>query len=200
MKNDVFTVDGDCLVTLQYGGDTLDSATKINSWLLDQKQSPEFNHFCYFIQGQNAGLVDGVTLTGQTSGAVIVVGRVITTNGAVGSSDALGILIYKITSGEIVSGENLRVAAATYAVSASIRRPRPIFEPRAIMLDVETNNIRFTLGGSTPTTSTGTPASYGTLLSAGASKYISGYVNISQFQMIHAIAASNAVVNVSLFY
>lgn len=193
-----FVYDGDCLVFLQYNGNVLDTAAGLDDWLLNPRIN--YPYFCYFNQGQSASLVDGVSLTGQTSGAVIKVGHVITTGGTLGGSDGVGILFFSKTSGEIQSGENLRVVATTYCVAGSIAKAAPLGKPKAVSLDVETNNIRYALGGFTPTSSTGTPASYGILLVATLSKYIAGTQNVASLQMIHAAGASNAVVNVGIYY
>lgn len=193
-----FNYDGDAYFTLQYDGDVLDSAVGLDSWLLNP---PEGYVFCYFNQGQNAGLVDGVKLTGQTSGAVIKVGRVIIPGGAIGSSNAQGILFFKPISGSIVSGENLRVSTTTYAVSASATlQPPSGLQARSIFVSVETNTIRFACGGVAPTNAAGTPASFGVPLRDKENVVISGWQDVKTFQMIHAASGSNAVVNVIVYY
>jgi len=193
-----FNYDGDAYFTLQYDGDVLDAAKGLDSWIL---QPPDGYLFCYFKQGQNAGLIDGVTLTGQTSGAVIKVGRVIIPGGAIGSSNAQGVLFFRPISGNIVTGENLRVSTNTYCVttSATLQPPTGMMA-RSILLVVETNTIRFAIGGVTPTNAAGTPASFGVPLVAGENIVISGWHDVRTFQMIHAVSTSNGVVNVVVHY
>jgi hypothetical protein len=194
-----FIYDGDAYIYLQYSGDGLDSAVSLDSAILEPDSNTKY--YCYFKQGQNAGLVDGVQLTGQTSGAVIKAKKIITSAGAVGTSDATGVMFYDKVSGTVVSGENLRVSTTTYAVSASKQLDAPVGrKARAILLTVETNSIRFTQSGVSPTSSTGTPASFGHLILDTGSVTISGYKNVRDFKMINAVAASNAVANLTIYY
>lgn len=58
---------------------------------------------------------DGVTLTGQSSGATGVVARTVLEDGTYGSSDAAGQLILSSVTGTFTVGENLRIGATTYA-------------------------------------------------------------------------------------
>jgi len=190
---------GDTFFTLQYNGDVLDSAKGIDSWLL--KPSLDYPHFCYFYSGQSALLVDGVSLTGQTSGAVIKVGRVITTGGALGSSTGTGVLVFQKVSGNIVSGENLRVSTTTYCIAGSDSLDAPIGQmARSIFIAVETNSVRFTCGGVTPTNTAGTPASFGTLLKDTQSVTITGWRDCYNFKMINAASGSNASVMIEVQY
>lgn len=193
------THSGDTYFTLQYNGNVLDTAQGLDSWLV--KPSIDYPHFCYFYSGQSTSLVDGVSLTGQTSGAVIKVGRVITTGGTLAGTDGTGVLIFQKVSGNIVSGENLRVSTTTYCVAGSDSMDCPIGQQaRSIFIAVETNSIRFTCGGVTPTNSAGTPASFGTLLKDTQSATITGWRDLVNFKMIHAASGSNAVVNVEVQY
>jgi hypothetical protein len=191
----ITTYTGDSYFQLQYDGDVLDAAKALDAWLL--QPPPDYPHYCYFSSGQNAGLVDNVTLTGQTSGAVIEVGRVIIPGGVIGSSNAQGILFFKRRSGNIVSGENLRVSTTTYCVSTSGELDSPIGQQaRSALITVETNTIRVALGGATPTNTAGTPASFGTPIAASNSMSITSWKDIKDLKMIHAASGSNAVVNV----
>lgn len=191
--------NGDTYFTLQYNGDILDSATGLDTWLLQPK--PDYPHFCYFHSGQSVSLVDGVTLTGETSGAVIRVGRVVLTGGTLAGGTGIGILMFYPVSGNIVSGENLRVSTTTYCVAASAALDCPVGKPpKQLCLSVETNSIRFTCGSVAPTTSSGTPSSFGVLVQDGQTANISGLRDIKNFKMIHASSASNAVVHVEVLY
>lgn len=196
----IHTYDGDAFITLQYDGDVLDSAKGLDEWILHPK-GQQYNHYCYFISGQSTSLVDGVKLTGQTSGAVIKVGRVITTGGALASNTGAGIMFFQKLSGEIVSGENLRVSTTTYAVSASASLDAPIGRPaRSAFIVVETNDIRIACGGVAPTNSAGTPANFGVLISSGQNTVIGGWHSVKTLQMIHAASGSNASVTVIVSY
>jgi hypothetical protein len=63
---------------------------------------------------------DGVTLTGQSSGATGVVARTVLEDGTYASSDASGQLILSSSTGTFTVGENLRIGATTYAHAASV--------------------------------------------------------------------------------
>ena len=196
-----FVTNGDSYFTLQYKGTTLQTATILDDWILNPKS--EYPNYCYFIQGQNAGLVDGVTLTGATSGAQIQVGRVILTAGTLAGSTGVGILFYRIVPGSvpIATGENLQVSSTTYCVSNSIQIDSPVGQQaRGAFIQAENNNIRFTMGNATPTSGTGTPASFGNVLFSNTSMYISGAKNLNSLQMIYDSATSNDAVNVIIAY
>jgi hypothetical protein len=184
--------DGDPRFTLQYG--SLNTATTFDSWLIQPHQ--EYPYYCYFNQAANAGLVDGVTLTGQTSGAVIKVGHVVLTQGAL-NSGGMGVLFYQIVSGVIATGENLRVSSTTYCVASSKQLDCPLTPVRSIYITVETNTIRYCIGGSTPTNSAATPASFGIPLTANQNIVLASGNNISSFSMINAVSNSLAVVDVT---
>jgi hypothetical protein len=63
---------------------------------------------------------DGVTLTGQSSGATGVVARTVLEDGTYASSNAEGQLILSSSTGTFTVGENLRIGATTYAQAASV--------------------------------------------------------------------------------
>jgi hypothetical protein len=191
-----FPLNGDAHIYLQYNGDVLDTATGIDAAVI----TPPTQYFCYYQQGGETGLVDGVKLTGQTSGAVIKVKKVVLTGGTIAADSATGVLFYEKISGTISSGENLRVSSTTYAISASGELDAPQTPASAIFLSVETNTIRYAAGGFTPTNATGTPASYGTPIVANGSITIIGTKDVHDFKMINAAAGSNAVVNVHVMY
>jgi len=196
MFMNVYLYDGDPKYTLQYGGDSLDAATMIDNALVNPLQN--FPYYCHFNAAANAGLVAGVTLTGQTSGAVIKVGKVVLTQGAVASA-GMGILFYTTTtydSARIVSGENLRVGNTTYCVALSGHTDAPMSVARSIFITAETNTIRYCVGGATPTNAGATPASFGVPLTAGQSIVLSSPHELYTFSMINAASGSNAVVNI----
>lgn len=63
---------------------------------------------------------DGVTLTGQSSGATGVVARTVLEDGTYASSNAAGQLILSSSTGAFTVGENLRIGATVYAQAASV--------------------------------------------------------------------------------
>lgn len=75
-----------------------------------------------FNQGM-LGIADGMTLTGQNSGATCVVARTVLEDGSWASHDAAGQLILSSTTGTFHVGENLRIGATVYAHVASLATP-----------------------------------------------------------------------------
>jgi hypothetical protein len=65
-------------------------------------------------------IADGVTLTGQTSGATGVVARTVLESGSWAAHDAVGQLVLSSTTGTFSVGENLRIGATTYAHATSV--------------------------------------------------------------------------------
>jgi hypothetical protein len=196
----VFAYNGDSYFTLRYDGDILDAARHLDPWILEPHA--DYPRFCYFNTGYT-GLVDGIRLVGATSGAVIVVGHVVLTSGTLAGTVGEGVLFFREVSGVIVSGENLQIGGAgqVYAVTASVMLDAPVGQTaRGLFVQAETNSVRFTIGGLTPTTSTGTPASLGVLLQPNENVQIMGRKDVVDFQIIHAVAASNASVNMIVSY
>ena len=192
-----FPSTGDTFFTLQYNGDILDAATAIDSWILQPHQ--DYPKYCYFNVGSEAGLVDGITLT-SASGAVIKVGHVALTGGALGSDTGAGVLFFREVSGNIISGEALNVGATLYCNAASGALDCPLNAAVALFVAVETNTIRYALGGATPSNAAATPASFGTPVYAlGYGSFI-GWKDVSQFKMIHAASGSNATVTVNVMF
>ena len=186
-----YVYDGDPRFLLQYGGDSLDTATTIDSWLIQPNQKYPF--YCHYTQAGNAGLVNGVQLTGATSGAVIKVGHVVLTQGAVASA-GMGILFFQFISGKILNGENLQVGGVTYCVAASGQQDAPLTPARSIFVSVETDTIRYCIGGATPTNAAGTPANFGIDLPALSNIVLSSPSSITTFSMLNAASESNATV------
>lgn len=60
-------------------------------------------------------LVDGNTVTGQTSGATGTIRRVVVESGAWSSNDAAGRLIFSSVTGTFSAGENIRIGTTTHA-------------------------------------------------------------------------------------
>ena len=64
-------------------------------------------------------ITEGVTLTGQSSGATGVVSRVVTSSGTWTGHDAAGYLCLSAKTGTFTAGENLRIGVTTYAHAGS---------------------------------------------------------------------------------
>jgi hypothetical protein len=69
---------------------------------------------------------------------------------------------------------------------------------KAALISVETGGIRFTLDGTTPTTTASTAV--GHLIASGDSYVVRGYENIKNFKCIQAVTATGGVVKVTFFY
>lgn len=69
---------------------------------------------------------------------------------------------------------------------------------KAALISVETGAIRFTLGGTTPTVTSGTAK--GHLLNVGDSYVIRGYENVQRAKFIQAVTATGGVLKVTLFF
>ena len=69
---------------------------------------------------------------------------------------------------------------------------------KAALITVETADIRFTMDGTTPTTTATTAV--GHLMVSGQSYVVRGWENIRNFRCINAVASSGAVVRASYFY
>ena len=198
MFNYVWNYDGDSKYTLQYGGSSLNTATSFDNWLMQGRQ--QYPCYIHFNQAASASLVDGVTLTGATSGAKIKVGHVVITQGTAASA-GMGVLFYTPLSDTIVvTGENMQVGASTYCVAASNQAYTPLTPIKSVYITVESNTIRYCIGGDTPTNSAGTPASFGIPLTAGQNIVLSSGYNLSTFSMINAVSASLATVDVTFNY
>jgi hypothetical protein len=70
-----------------------------------------------FTGGLAAGIAEGDTVTGATSGATGVVARVMVQDSTFAANDAEGRLILSATTGTFQNGENLQVSASTRAVA-----------------------------------------------------------------------------------
>jgi hypothetical protein len=186
---------------LKYSGDLVDVAQSLSTHVLH----PPSRTYMRFSAGV-ATLVTGVTLTGQTSGAVVVVKGVVVTAGTLAGNDGAGIFFVSVTSGVPQTDENWRVATTTYCVSrtALLTIPSPHWGAeiaRAAFVQAETNSIRLLWDSSPPTTTSETgDTSFGFLLNATESIPIKGELNVKNLQFVNAATASNAVVNIGIYY
>lgn len=200
-----YTYDGDSKFTVQYGGSGLNSATSFNENLLGINHAislEKWQKYVHFNQAQSASFVQGVQLTGATSGTIINVGPIVITQGTA-SSAGMGVMFYQIDpssplNASIVSGENLTVSGpTTYCVAASKQSDTPLTPIRAVCITVESNTIRYCIGGPLPTNSVATPASFGIPLTAGQNIVLSGGYTLQTFSMINAVSSSLATVDVT---
>jgi len=197
----IFVTEGTGVIYLKYSGDAtseiLNTSTGLDSYVTHLKT----RYMSYFSAGGETGLVDGVTLTGQTSGAIIQVKRVLITNGTIGADDAVGALFFDVITGTITNGENLRVGTTTYCVaeSAEIEIPKGM-RLRHITLQVETHSLRVGWSPCQITNSAATPASYGMLIQANENMTVVGNINCANFKLINAVADSYGVANLILSY
>jgi hypothetical protein len=127
-----------------------------------------------------------------------LVARVIENNVSAGSSDA-GWLWLRAISGTFVA-ETLTGGTSTGTV-VIYQAPLPIVStavPKACLITVETDSIRFTTDG----TLAGTTAASGMghLMTAGQSYVIRGAFNINAFSAINAVNGNGAVMKYQLFY
>ena len=186
---------------LKYSGDLVDVAQSLSTHVLH----PPVRTYMRFTAGI-ATLVTGVTLTGQTSNAVVTVNGVVVTSGTLAGTDGAGIIFVTVVSGTPVTDENLRIATTTQCISrtAVITIPTPHWGAeiaRAVFLQAETNSIRLLWDGSTPTTTSETgDTSFGFILGALESIPIKGEQNVKNLKFINAATASNAVVNIEVYY
>ena len=71
-------------------------------------------------------------------------------------------------------------------------------QARSVLMSIETGDIRFTIDGTTPTTTATTAV--GHLLTAGMFYELAGENNISNFRCINAVASSGAVVKCTYLF
>jgi hypothetical protein len=186
---------------LKYSGDLVDVAQSLSTHVLH----PPSRTYMRFSVGV-ATLVTGVRLVGQSSNAVLTVNGVVVTAGTLSGNDGAGIIFVTVVSGTPQDGENLRISATTQCVSRStvITIPAPHWGAeiaRAVFVQVETNSIRLLWDGSTPTTSGETgDVSFGFLLTDAQSIPLKGEQNVKNLKFINAATASNAVVNLAIYY
>ena len=105
--------------------------------------------------------------------------------------------------GECLGYESLTTAAAIGFTSTFYMYSRSgtgdgKIPMKAALITVETADIRFTLDGTTPTTTATTAV--GHVMTSGQNYVIRGWDNIRKFQCVNAVDASGAVVKCSFFY
>ncbi len=99
------------------------------------------------------------------------------------------------------SHESLTTATATGPTSAKILPTTGNFagqRARSMIISVEVADIRFTIDGTTPTTTATT--AIGHLLPSAASYEIHGEQNVANFKCINAVNASGALVKCTYLF
>ena len=97
--------------------------------------------------------------------------------------------------------EKIATASATGPTSAKIAPTTGNFagvKARAALISVETADIRFTIDGTTPTTTATTGV--GHLLVTGSSWEVLGEANVANFKAINAVGSSGAVVHLTYLF
>jgi len=194
-----FNNNGEAGIYVKYQGDVVDTAIKLPKALAQLPD--EATHYVRFTAGI-ATLINGALLTGGTSKNTCRVVEVVVTNGTLAGNDGEGILFINELSGPITSGENLDIGVTTQCVArtTNIENKFRGCVAKALFMTVETNSVRFTLDGLTPTNSAATPASYGHLIQANENIEIVGWDNVKNFYFINAVSTSNGVVNLTVMY
>lgn len=197
----VYPFKGDVGLEGPIGGDLMDASFTIPASLIAPPLGSKY--WIAFSAGQNAGLVDGVNLVGQTSTFTFHVLKVITLYGTIGTSDAAGILLIDSETGVATAGENLRVSTTTYCIARTTSLDATWFagkKAKQLALTVETNALRYCAGGRTPTNAAATPASQGHLLNPGDVGLWDGWKSMSNLKLINAASASNAAGWLSVYF
>jgi hypothetical protein len=94
------------------------------------------------------------------------------------------------------AAKGLTEGAYQVALTAQLEFNR-IRRAHSVMISVETGAIRYTIDGTTPTTTAGTAV--GHLGEVGDVITITGFDNIKNFKAINAVAANNAALFVTYF-
>jgi len=101
--------------------------------------------------------------------------------------------------GEVKAYESITTATAIGFTSTYFRYPSDFGAPmKAALITVETADIRFTMDGTTPTTTATT--AIGHLMVSGQSYVVRGWENIRNFKCVNAVGSSGAVIKCSFFY
>ena len=199
-----FELSGIAGLYLKYEGNILDAALGLDSAIV----SPPVKTYMRYSAGV-AALVRGVSLTGQTSSAIIQVEAVVVTSGTLAGSDAVGVVFVTVVSGTPVTGENFRTAVpATLFISRSpvytipgAQKANGPLEAKSLVIICETSALRILWDGSLPTNSTETgDVSYGVPLNPFDSYLIKGWQNVRNLKMINAVAAVNGAASLIIAY
>lgn len=187
----VFPQTGEAGITVQYSGSLLNTATALDTNLLQ----PPTKHYMMFTSGDTPMVVGG-TLTGATSAATSQIVAVVLTSGALTGAGA-GIVFVRNIIGTYTAGET--VTGKCVLNTSQIDCGDKGMIAKSIFLSVETNSLRINwTPGQAPTNSAATPASFGHLVLAGQNTEIIGYANAKNFQAINAVSATTGVLNVTV--
>lgn len=193
--NTIFAHDGEC----GFSGIWIEitSAKGFDGVLLDVPSNAQ--KYARFTGGATAVISAGETITGGTSSKTAIIVGVAAENGAIGDSDAEGIIMVTGTSGAFQAETITSSGTGTVAIAQDfISNKVAGLKPKAALITVETAPIKFTLDGTNPTATAGT--NFGHQMDAGQSYVVRGWSNIRKFRCINAVASNGAIVKYSLFY
>ena len=193
----VFDYDGDAGLYLNLSGNLIDAAWSVSSFNGLYLVPAETSHILRFTTG-TAYLVAGKTITGATSTFNAHLLAVVIGSGTLAGGDATGFILVSNPSGTLtVGGENYTVGSDACCTSTqSLECPSWIKgrRPTALWMTVETNTIRYTHDGTTPTTAVGHS------LAAGGALVLKGAKNIYNLKVINAAGASNSSCHLTFLF
>ena len=99
---------------------------------------------------------------------------------------------------ELTTTASIGFTLSTFGMRAYSGSGQGKLQMKAALITVETADIRFTLDGTTPTTTATT--AIGHLLTNGNNLMIRGWMNIRNFKCINAVNASGATVKCTFLY
>ena len=192
------------MLTFAHDGETgfegiwtgITSAKGFDATMLDVPKNA--SHWVRYTTGATAALGLNDILTGGTSAKKCTLIAKATENGTAGSTDSGIIFVNGITGA--FQAETLTGAPSTGTV-AILQDFLPILSyspPKAALITVETDAIKFSLSGILPTATSG--ANYIHHMDAGQSYVIRGYHNIKKFKCINAVASNGAIIKYSLYF
>jgi hypothetical protein len=155
---------------------------------------PTEYYFPYTTGGND--LAEGMILTGGTSSCKVRVVKFTVASGTNAGDNMTGIMFVEILSGTITAGENLSIGASVKCVptTAEIKHGAYGLQAKAMYVSCETQNMRYTLDGTAPTTA------MGHLLTAGDELMITGWSNIKRFKWRNAADANNGALHITVMF
>lgn len=194
-----FDLTGTAGLFLKYSGDYLDVARSLPEAVLN----PTTQTYLRFTAGIT-GLASGLVVTGGVSGAIGRVDAVVITAGTLAGSDAVGILFITVRSGTFQTDENLVNGITTYAISRTAIVTLPSnyrYGAKAVVVQCLTGAINLLYDGSPPTNSGEIgDASFGFTLQPTDAEVIRGWENVRRLKFLNAVAVTNGILNVEVFY
>lgn len=194
----VFVVSGEGAIHLKYAGAVLDSATKLDSAIIN----PPTEQIVYFKGGAETTLADNCRLVGETSACILQVKRVVVTAGSIAGDDAEGILFVEVLSGTVTSGENLQIDSTTQcvALTSNIQCKAYGLQAKAAYLSCEAQSVRYRWDGVDASDADDTAVSYGHLLTSGEEVMINGWINVKNLSMTNAADNADGTIYVTVAF